>query len=220
MNTIKTVTLSNDIKSNDIKSNDKKQAVRRKGGSLKTRRRRQFWFRIIVQFVFFLAAPSVYNSSFTAVKNTFTSIGAGKPLEMNAFVIQLLLLLVYTVLIGRFFCGWACSFGAINDWIYHLFRTIFRKAGIKKMPELPDRAISILQWLKYVVLVGILSLCFLGRGNTVSQSSPWIVFSLIRSGNFSSLAGIRIGLILLGLDRKSTRLNSSHPTTSRMPSSA
>ena len=29
-----------------------------------------------------------------------------------------------------------------------------------------------------------------------------------------------IGFLLILLDRKSTRLNSSHPTTSRMPSSA
>ena len=34
---------------------------------------------------------------------------------------------------------------------------------------------------------------------------------------FSGLIGVLIGIIL---DRKSTRLNSSHPTTYRMPSSA
>ena len=30
----------------------------------------------------------------------------------------------------------------------------------------------------------------------------------------------KAGIVLLEVDRKSTRLNSSHPTTSRMPSSA
>ena len=156
-------------------------------------------FRILIQFAFFLAAPSLYNSSFTAVKNTFTLIGAGKPLEMNAFVIQLLLLLVYTLLFGRFFCGWACAFGAINDWVYHLSRVIFHKAGIKKIPKLPENVISILQWLKYVVLAGILVLCFLGRGSLISPNSPWTAFSLIRSGNFISLSGMHLSLILLGL---------------------
>ena len=45
-------------------------------------------------------------------------------------------------------------------------------------------------------------------------------FSVIGGPHYSSDTKLGIGLVAAGLDRKSTRLNSSHKTESRMPSSA
>ena len=160
------------------------------------RRQRQAWFRILIQIIFFIYAPSVYNSAFTAIKNAFTSIGQGQPLELTSFSAQLIMVVAYTILFGRFFCGWACAFGALNDWVYRFFQFLFKKIGVKT-PKLPNLAISILQWLKYIVLVAILVICFLGQGSQVNQNSPWTAFSLIRSANFAQLGSVTIAIVLL-----------------------
>ena len=181
----------------NVKENiNKKKDGKAKKVSPKLRRQCQAWFRIAVQVLFFLAAPSVYSASFTAVKNAFTAIGSGQPLEFNAFAIRFLIVIVYTILFGRFFCGWACAFGALNDWVYRFFQFLFKKLGFKT-PKMSDRMIALLQWLKYVVLIAILVLCFVGKSSLVNQYSPWTVFSLIRSGNFAALKTFMVGIVIL-----------------------
>lgn len=160
------------------------------------RRQRQKWFRIAVQLLFFTAAPSVYHSAFTGVKNAFSAFGQGLPLEMTAFSVQLLLVMGYTVLFGRFFCGWACAFGAVNDWVYQFSQFIQKKTKIS-LPKLPEKIIFLLQWMKYAVLALVLWLCFSGKGTIVSENSPWTVFSLLRSGKFDQITAFVVGLVLL-----------------------
>lgn len=159
------------------------------------RRKRQTWFRIAVQAAFFTVLPSVYHSAFTAVKNTVALFRQGMPLELNEFSIQFLVLIALTILFGRFFCGWACAFGAVNDWIYMISKLLQKKLH-KKLSAIPDDMIAKLQRLKYMVLAGILSMCFCGKGSVVSRNSPWTVFALLRSGRFQ-LSGFEVGLAVL-----------------------
>lgn len=166
------------------------------------RRQRQEWFRIGVQAVFFLLAPSVYASAFTAVKAAFAALGQGLPLEWNEFYLQLMLVLVFTVLVGRFFCGWACAFGALGDWVYRLSQLVQKKTG-HKLPRLSEALVVRLQWCKYLVLALILGLCFFGYSGLVSKYSPWTVFSLLRSGKLTlgnyALGCVPLALILGGM---------------------
>lgn len=145
------------------------------------RRQRQEQLRTLVQAAFFLTAPSIYASAFTAVKAGFSAFGQGLPLPWDAFSLQLVLVLTFTVLFGRFFCGWACAFGALGDWIYRLSQWIQKKTG-RKLPRLSEKTVLRLQWCKYPLLGLILGLCFFGRSALVSRCSPWTVFSLLRSG--------------------------------------
>ena len=70
------------------------------------------------------------------------------------------------------------------------------------------------------VLSQFLGICsFLGVSNKMSSSVGMggaVVFVMV----IAELVTWPVMQILNKLDRKSTRLNSSHPTTSRMPSSA
>lgn len=166
-----------------------------KARSLKQKRNDLERIRMVVQVGFFLVAPAVYHSAFAAVKQAATALGQGKPLEWNEFTLQFVLLIALTICFGRYFCGWACAFGAVNDWVYKLSQ-LLQKRFKKKLPALPDPVIPYLQWLKYLVLLVILLLCFFGLGNVVNQNSPWTTFSLIRSGHFT-LAGYAVSLILL-----------------------
>ncbi len=153
------------------------------------------WIRVIIQIFYFIFIPSVYNAAFSGVKYLFTQIGAGEQIELTAFVALLIVVCGYTILFGRFFCGFACSFGALGDWIHALYRFVFKK--LKKKPILiSDKAARVLDKLKYVVLILILYLCYSGIYSQLRGSSPWDVFSMLRSMNLR-LDGYIIGLIVL-----------------------
>lgn len=153
------------------------------------------WIRILVQIIFFIAAPSIFSGAFTAVKKAFVLIGAGKPLELDYFAMQFFIVIAVTITLGRFFCGWACAFGALNDWIFQLSQFVQRKTK-KKLPKIPEKLAKVLEKLKYVVLVFLLALCFFQKGNLITENSPWTVFSLIRSGRLT-LSGYETGIVLL-----------------------
>lgn len=140
------------------------------------------WARIAVQIVFFILAPALFSQAFSGVKEAFTAIGSGNVLRWTNFSIRLVILLAVTVLFGRIFCGWACAFGTLSDWIYQIIGVSCKKAGVKR-PQIPAKAVWVLQKLKYVVLAVILLLCFMQEGSIVTQYSPWTVFSLLTARN-------------------------------------
>lgn len=75
--------------------------------------RRQRW---LVQGAFFVLAPSSFATGFMGLKTLLMQINVmnthrGYDFEVMLFTVFLVLLLVLTVLIGRFFCGYVCSFG-------------------------------------------------------------------------------------------------------------
>lgn len=67
----------------------------------------------------------------------------------------LIFILVSTILLGRFFCGWICPFGLYMDLV-----TIFRKSVKLRYLNLPDRFNGFLNKLRYVVFAVILSIPF------------------------------------------------------------
>ena len=71
--------------------------------------------RAFIQLLYFLFLPSAFTAAFAGVKYIFTQIGAGNPVEITAFVTVLLVLCGYTIVFGRFFCGFACAFGSLGD---------------------------------------------------------------------------------------------------------
>ena len=86
-------------------------------------------------------------------------------------------------LMGRFFCGYICPIGGMQDF----FKYLGRKFGLKEvkfshMPEL----------LKYIILIAIMVLSILGMGNIVSPISPWLAYLNIFIG-----AKFHIGTIIL-----------------------
>ncbi len=154
------------------------------------------WTRTIIQIFFFVMMPSIFTTAFSGVKYIFTRLGTGEAVSMTAFVTVLAAICLYTIVFGRFFCGFACAFGSVGDWLHALYLWINKKAGKKKTWK-PDR--QLMKWLsyvKYAVLALIVILCFTGFYGKTSGWSPWDVFSMLRSGNLR-LAAYIPGLILL-----------------------
>ena len=141
------------------------------------------WLRALIQILYFLFLPSVYTTAFAGVKYIFTQIGVGEAIGMTPFVTVLIVLCAYTILFGRFFCGFACAFGSLGDGIHAFYLWCFKKRK-KKPVLLSEKITEKLSYLKYLVLTVIAVLCFAGVYGKAKGTSPWDVFSMLHAGNF------------------------------------
>ena len=159
--------------------------------------------RWAVQIAFFIAFPAVFSAAFNGVKYAFTQIGAMQPIELSAFIVTLAAVLAFTVVFGRFFCGYACAFGTLGDALFALFSPVRKKLGIGvRKPLLPPKLQRALQLLKYLVLVAICGLCVTGAWSSVSGYSPWTAFAGIIAGSVDGVAAgafAILGAIALGM---------------------
>lgn len=155
------------------------------------------YLRAAIQLVFFLFLPSAFTTAFSGIKSVLTQIGAGNPIALSSFLTVLLALCAYTIVFGRFFCGYACAFGTLGDAVHGLYLFLCKKC--KKKPLLLKKSWKKpLSYVKYAVLLAVVLLCFLGVYGDLTGWSPWDVFSMLRSGNFK-VGAYWLGCILLVL---------------------
>ncbi len=182
----------------------------------KKKRQVQTWTRAGIQILFFLFLPSAYSGAFAGLKDLFLKLGMGQKLAWTPFVALLCVLCGYTILFGRFFCGYACAFGSLGDWIFALHKAIAKKRK-KPMKHMPRELAQGLTYMKNVVLSVIVLLCYWGIYNKTHGASPWEVFSLLHARHFS-LGGYTIGLVLLLFDHgRNVFLKSAFSVNSSAP---
>ena len=156
-------------------------------------------FRAAIQLFFFLAMPGTFAAGWNGAKSIFQSVGEGAPISANTFLCALIGLCAFTILFGRWFCGFACAFGSIGDFVYWISRTVQTKIFRRKKPSsCPARLRGVLQWIKYGVLAALLLLCALGLYGKLGGFSPWDVFSRLAALK-PVPAGYAVGAILLAL---------------------
>lgn len=144
------------------------------------RKKIQKGVRFGVQAIFFFMAPALFTSAFSGIKYIVQQLQAGEALSWNPFLGALLLLTGFTIIFGRFFCGYACAFGTLGDVLYFI-SAFLQKKGKKKLPAIPEKADGLLKKVKYIVLAGIVILILLGVYDRIAGTSPWDVFSRITS---------------------------------------
>ena len=137
--------------------------------------------RIAVQILFFLFAPELFSQAFGAIKEIFTSMGNAAVIQASAFVTKLVILCFATILCGRIFCGWACAFGAVGDWIFQIVQFVLKKLKIKPF-RISLKLVPYLQKIKYIILILLLLLCFRQQNAMITKYSPWTPFSLWTAG--------------------------------------
>lgn len=152
--------------------------------------------RLAIQIIFLILAPQAFSMAFSGIRYIFVCFGAGDPVELTRFIALSLILIVATIVVGRFFCGYLCAFGALGDILYQLGDAICKLLHIKRKP-LPDKLENILRKIKYVVLVAILIACAAGVSSVISAGSPWTAFG--RLMNLQVLQMGVLGTILLAL---------------------
>lgn len=140
--------------------------------------------RIVIQLIFFVLMPAVFSTAFMGAKYIAEQIFKREVIAVNPFVETLIVLLVITILFGRYFCGYACAFGSLGDWVFGISAAVQKKFR-KKVFKLPVTIIAKLQYVKYAVLLVILGMCVGGRYSMIGKYDPWEVFASIRAGNFS-----------------------------------
>ncbi len=165
--------------------------------------RRQRW---CIQGMFFLLAPSSFATGFMGLKTLLMQINVmnthrGYDFEVMSFTVFLVLLLALTVVLGRFFCGYVCSFGLLGDAVYAAGNALAKKLGIKRKP-LPAKLELVLRGIKYVVLVGICAAVLMGFYTTINNNSPWTVFGKLANlsvSNVTAIGAVLLGLVVVGM---------------------
>ena len=150
-------------------------------------------FRHITQFVSLFALPGLYLLALEQLKSIYQMIIGGNFDFLSAITssIELITIIVSTIVIGRFFCGWFCSFGALNDLMYYLNKKIF-KVKFKINPKVDN----ILKYIKYIVLLFIIVVSWTLGSNILKGTSPWDAFAQITSPSIV-ISSFAIGLVLL-----------------------
>lgn len=149
------------------------------------------YIRLFVQIVFIVISPTIFSFAFNGIKALVTSISQGTFENLTTANKLGLVLIIFTFLFGRFFCGWICSFGAYNDIVY-----IIGSKFIKIKNTSIEKYNSYLRYLKYFILFIIICLCITNNASFINGKSPWDVFGQIVSLRFR-FDGFLIGIILL-----------------------
>ena len=136
--------------------------------------------RAVLQAIFFVSMPGAFVAGFNGVKQLFLHIGTGSVLQLDSFTLSLLGLCGFTILFGRFFCGYVCAFGGLGDLVYWLSGLVQKRAlHRKKQFGLPQKAVLWGQKVKDLVLLFIVAMCVANRYGRLQGTDPWEVFSCL-----------------------------------------
>ena len=155
------------------------------------------WVKVVIQILSLALIPGLFEGEFAAVGSIVSCIYKGNiSWESVKYSVWMLVATVpATVLVGRFFCGFFCSFGAVQDLLWlgsHRLRALFPgKRNLKKADQ-------ILKFAKYAVLLYFI--IFIWSGVTaVKTAGPWQVFGqYVSFGHWPGLKPLlSVGGILL-----------------------
>jgi uncharacterized protein with FMN-binding domain len=154
--------------------------------------------RHAVQILFFIILPGLYINAFAGIREIYTAVlgGSFSAAQMLPQLVEAAVIIPATVLLGRFFCGWMCAFGAFGDFIYGISRKFFKMKF--RMGEGLDQA---LKYTKYAVLMFLVAVLWTFNTKAFDNMSPWDAFGMLTAvGKAPAIsyvaANMAVGLIL------------------------
>lgn len=140
------------------------------------------FIRHLVQFAAFILFPGLFITVFSAVRDLLTAFIDGSFSFSRLFPQLLLVCVVFLVtgLWGRFFCGFLCSFGMMQELLF-----FFSGRFLSKKVQISERLDSVMKFFKYVVVVFIMAGIWILALPVDSSWNPWGVFGMLVSGNLS-----------------------------------
>lgn len=160
--------------------------------------------RHAVQLLSFLLFPGLFLTVFNALRDVVVALFTGTfaLTTLSGSLVTLTVVLGVTVLWGRFFCGYLCSFGALQELLAFAGKKL--QLGRGKMPEKADK---VLKYVKYGVLLGIILLLWALQLPADSTLSPWGVFGALLSGNLTVMGeaiptvgfGLLVAILIVSL---------------------
>ena len=151
--------------------------------------------RLILQVMFLVLMPELFTLIFNQIKRVYLMAIKGNfdVISMWPQLLAMLIIIPITIILGRFFCGWLCTFGAINDFIYIISKKVF-----KTKFKVNEKLDSILKYLKYAILLFIVVIIWTSGSTAFDSYSPWDAFA--QADNISgAIAGYTGGFILLAI---------------------
>ncbi len=133
--------------------------------------------RIIIQIASFFLIPGLFITIFSAVGEIYKSIigGTFQIGEQGGNIALVAVVFGITFVWGRYFCGFVCSLGAMQD----LFWLIGRKIPFK--PVISGKADKALKFVKFGVLAFVVIAVWTFGVTGDAVWSPWTVFGMYAS---------------------------------------
>ena len=157
-----------------------------------------------VQLLSFLLFPGLFLTVFNALRDVVVALISGTFVfsALSGSLITLAVVLGVTILWGRFFCGYMCTFGALQELLSFAGRKLL--PGMRKVPARVDK---LLKYVKYAVLLAVALFVWALQLPVDSSLSPWGVFGALLSGNLSLMAeavptlgfGLLLAILVLSL---------------------
>jgi uncharacterized protein with FMN-binding domain len=146
-----------------------------------------------VQLISFILLPGIYAMTFSELKTVYQMIIKGNFDFLSAIsgLVEFIAIMLLTVFIGRWFCGWICGFGAYNDLIYFISKKVF-----KVKFKVNEKVDNVLKYVKYIVLLFIIIISWTMGSSILDSTSPWDVFGQITDVS-TILSSLFVGLIFL-----------------------
>jgi NosR/NirI family nitrous oxide reductase transcriptional regulator len=153
--------------------------------------------RRIAQVLSFFFFAGVFSQAFNGFQQIYKLIVKHNLSfdKIQMFLVPLTIVVVLSILFGRFFCGWFCAFGAFNDFLFALSKKLFPKNRLRLNQKLD----WFIKYLKYVVLAAIV--IFVWTLNLIATDSfdPWSAFAQLDSIFQTGFSWALLVLALIGV---------------------
>ena len=132
-------------------------------------------FRHAIQFISFFLFPGLFIMTYSSIKSVVTAIinGTFSFSSLSGDVAVMIAVIPITVLLGRFFCGFICTFGAMGDLLYYFSGLI-----LKKRPNINQRVDAVLKYIKYVILFVLVVFVWILGASLDENCNPWYIFGI------------------------------------------
>jgi uncharacterized protein with FMN-binding domain len=154
--------------------------------------------RLISQIAFLILMPELFTLIFNQLKKLYSMILKGNfdVVSVCPQLLAMVTIFIITIILGRFFCGWLCTFGAINDFIYIISKKIF-----KTKFKVDEKLDSVLKYLKYVILIFIIVAIWTSGSTSFDSYSPWDAFAMVDnvSGAIAEYTGGFVLLVIIAI---------------------
>lgn len=151
--------------------------------------------RIVVQLIFIIFFTEIFALYFNSFKISYLSnFDKGNPINIYSTSFILIIAISLLVLfLGRFFCEWLCAFGTLNDFMYMIGQKI-----LKKQYKMNKKSDTLLKYLKYCIVIIIVSFSWTVNKLEFNDYSPWNAFANI-SNIYEAFFEIPVGFIIVTL---------------------
>lgn len=153
-------------------------------------------FRHAVQLISLFLFPGLFIMAFSSIKSVVMAIvnGTFSLDTLSSDIAIMAAVIPITILFGRFFCGFICTFGAMGDLLYALSGLV-----LPKRPTINQRVDAALKYVKYVTLLLLVVFVWIFGVTLSERYNPWYIFGIYSNlSAWTSLdAWMSVGGVLL-----------------------